>query len=260
MPIHEIAKIVDHKEVASEHYKMTISSSYISANAMPGQFVHIRCGTDLDPLLRRPLSVHRTNKNEKTIDLLYKVVGKGTQILSQMQIGALVDVLGPLGNSFTPDKSKQVAIMVSGGYGVAPMMFLAERLKEEIKALYSLIGAKGESCVICEKEFKDLGVEVLVTTEDGSYGRTGMVTDALLELLSSKLSPQHSQIFACGPHEMLKQIAEIGAQKGINCQMSLEEKMACGLGGCLGCAVKTKSGYKMVCKDGPIFNSKEIIW
>ena len=260
MPIHEIAKIVDHKEVASEHYKMTVSSSYISQNAMPGQFVLIRCGNELDPLLRRPLSINRVNKNEKTFDLLYKVKGKGTEILSKLQIGELADIIGPLGNSYTIDTSKQVAIMVGGGYGIVPLLLLADELKGKIKAIYSLIGTKNESCLFCEREFKDIGVQVSVTTEDGSYGRKGMVTDVLLELLSSKLSPAHTQIFACGPHEMLKYIAEISAQKGISCQISMEEKMACGLGGCLGCAVKIKSGYKMVCKDGPIFDAKEIIW
>ncbi len=260
MPIQELARVIDNKEVAREHYKLTFSSNYISSHAEPGQFVNIRCSNSTDPLLRRPFSIHRINKDDKTIEIIYRVIGKGTKLISLLQIGSFIDVLGPLGSGFKIDKSKQIAVFVGGGCGIAPLHAAAEEAKKHIKAVYAVIGANTRNEVLCEADFKKLGAETIVTTDDGSYGRKGMASDILLELLSSKVQAQNSVVFACGPKPMLKAVTEISAQFKIDCQLSLDEWMACGIGACKGCAVKTKSGYKMVCKDGPVFNSKEIRW
>jgi dihydroorotate dehydrogenase electron transfer subunit len=260
MPIQEKARILEHQQIAPEHYKLTLSSPTLSSQAQAGQFVQVKVSSDYDPLLRRPLSFHRIDKERKFIELLYRVVGRGTEMLSQARVGDNLDLLGPLGKGFSIDPSKQVAIVLGGGYGTAPLLALAEALKHKIKAVYLLLGAQKKDLVLCEKEFRDLGVELLISTDDGSYGHKGTVIDLIPEVIPSKLSPFLAQVFACGPHPMLEQVAEICAELKVSCQVSLEEKMACGFGVCLGCALKTKSGYKMVCKDGPVFDAQEIIW
>ena len=261
MPIQELARVIDNKEIAKDHFKLTFSSDYISSHAEPGQFIGIRVSNDTDPLLRRPFSIHRINKENKTIEILYKVLGKATQLLTKFRLGDFIDALGPLGSGFKIDKAKQVAVFVGGGAGIAPLFAAAEEAKKQgIKAVYAVIGANHRTAVLCEADFKALGVETYVTTDDGSYGKKGLASDILLELLSSHLTPLTSHLFACGPKPMLKAISEIAQQYKLDCQLSLEEWMACGVGACKGCAVKTKSGYKMVCKDGPVFNYKEISW
>lgn len=261
MPIKELARVTDNRQVVKDHFKLTFSSDYISSHAEPGQFVEIRVSNDTDPLLRRPFSFHVINKDSKTVEVLYRMIGKGTGLLSALQINDFVDVLGPLGNGFKIDASKDVAVFVGGGAGIAPLLAgAAEAKKLGIKAVYSIMGMNTRSMVLCEAAFKELGVETIVTTDDGSYGRKGVASDILLELLSSHLSSLTSHLYACGPHPMLKAVAEIAEQFKLDCQLSLEEWMACGIGACKGCAVMTRSGYKMVCKDGPVFDSKELIW
>jgi dihydroorotate dehydrogenase electron transfer subunit len=260
MPIQELARVIDNKEVAKEHYKLTFSSNYITSHAEPGQFVQIRCANSTDPLLRRPFSIHKINKESKEIEIIYRVIGKGTKIISNLQIGTYVDVLGPLGSGFKVSEKKQVAVFVGGGCGIAPLFAAAEEAKKHVKAVYAVIGVNHRDGVLCESDFKALGAETIVTTDDGSYGRKGVASDILLELLSSKLREQDSIIFACGPKPMLKAVTEIASQFKIDCQLSLDEWMACGIGACKGCAAETTSGYKMVCKDGPVFDSKEIKW
>jgi len=261
MPIKELARVIDNRQVVKDHFKLTISSDYISTHAVPGQFVEIRVSNDTDPLLRRPFCFHSINKDGRTVDILYRVVGKATKLLTQYQIGSEIDVMGPLGNGFKLDKTKDVAVFVGGGAGIAPLLAAAQEAKKiGIKAVYAILGMKNRNMVLCEAAFKELGVETIITTDDGSYGRKGLASDILLELLSSHLSSLPSHLYACGPKPMLKAISEIAQQRKLDCQLSLEEWMACGIGACKGCAVKTRSGYKMVCKDGPVFDAKEIIW
>lgn len=261
MPIKELARVIDNKQVAKDHFKLTVSSNYITSHAQPGQFVEIRASNDTDPLLRRPFGIHRINKGKNTIEVIYGVIGKGTKLLTRYQIGSEIDVLGPLGTGFKIDKRKQVAVFVGGGAGIAPLLAAAEEAKNiGTKAVYAIIGAQKRDLVLCENEFNSLGVETIVTTDDGSCGKKGLASDILLELLTSNLLPFTASIYACGPRPMLKAVSEIAQQRKLDCQLSLEEWMACGVGACKGCAVKTKSGYKMVCNDGPVFDSKEIIW
>ncbi len=261
MSIQEKCRVLDHKEVAPKHYKLTLSSNYISSHAESGQFVNVRCSEEYDPLLRRPFSIHRVAKDY--FELLYEVVGKGTDILSKQTIGAELDVLGPLGSGFKIDNKKKIALLAGGGMGIAPLMMLAETLKDKVKAIYVLIGCNCKSKLICEQDFKSVTDQVLVSTDDGSYGKKGFVSDTLLEVLNDTIGARNfeqSTIYACGPKPMLKAITDISFQKKINCQVSMEERMACGIGTCLGCVVKTKDGYKKVCSDGPVFEGKDIIF
>ncbi|MDD5045304.1 MAG: dihydroorotate dehydrogenase electron transfer subunit, partial [Candidatus Omnitrophica bacterium] len=178
--------------------------------------------------------------------------------LSQKGAGEYLDVIGPLGNGFTlPLTPYPLSLLVAGGMGVAPLVYLAEILKRS--KILVLIGAQSKSGIICEKEFKDLGCSVKIATDDGSCGFRGKVTELLSNILVT-MDCRPATIYACGPRPMLKAVAEIAQKENIPAQISLEEHMACGIGACLGCAVNTRAGYKRVCKDGPVFGAEEIIW
>ena len=257
------ARIIENIKVAPDFYRMTVRSNYLARQAKPGQFVEIRCRNGLDPLLRRPLGCHRISKD--TITMLYEVAGRGTAILSRKKAGDLADIIGTLGNGFKLSSSG-TAILIAGGIGVAPLAALAEALVKRKNKVCVIIGAKKKSHVLCEAEFRAMGCQVLIATEDGSKGVKGLVTDVLSGLLSDRrYSVPRTYIYACGPNGMMKAIWAIAKEKDIPCQFSFESHMACGVGACLGCPIKVRSGlidfeYKMVCKDGPVFNAEEIAW
>lgn len=280
------AKVLSNDKVAEGFYRMRIESAYLAKNTKPGQFIEVRCSDDVDPLLRRPLGAHRISRDG--IDILYEVVGKGTEILARKKKGKDLDVIGPLGNGF---KFNHPAILVAGGIGVAPLVALAEKLShrsprpawnegrgrqvaghKKNKGTHVIIGAKKGSHILCEKEFKNMGCDVKIATEDGSKGHKGLATDLLKNILLTMQDASGMTLYACGPTGMLKAVAAIAKDKNIPCQVSLEERMACGVGVCLGCPVKVKNQftnderrttnheYKMVCKDGPVFDAEEIAW
>jgi dihydroorotate dehydrogenase electron transfer subunit len=221
-----------------------------------------------------------------TVEILYKVTGEGTRILSEKKEGEELNLIGPLGNGYQiPDTRYQIpVILVAGGVGIASLLFLAEKIKSQVTSsqlpVTVFIGAKTKDQVLCEGDFKNLGCEVKISTEDGSYGHRGLVTEFLKTFLSAfrilpegalshRDGPHSAFIYACGPKPMLKEVAGIAGKDNIPCQVSLEEHMACGLGACLGCAIKTVTSYqlpvtnftyKRVCKDGPVFDASEVIW
>lgn len=252
------ADIIDNKTLTRGFYKMRIRSTYLAKNAKPGQFVEVRCSDSNEMILRRPLGVHRILVDG--VEILYEIVGQGTEMLSQKEKGDILDVIGPLGNGFKIAKDAH-SIIIAGGIGVAPLVSLAENIKSK-KDMHVLIGACKKEHILCEKEFKKTGAKVLVATEDGSRGLKGFVTELLKKL---HLGGQRTMIYACGPNNMLKAVSKIAYDKNTPCQVSLEERMACGVGVCLGCPVKVRKGfidteYKMVCKDGPVFMADEIVW
>jgi dihydroorotate dehydrogenase electron transfer subunit len=251
------AKIIENREVLPGYYKMVLYSPEITKESKPGQFLQIRCSQGYNPLLRRPFSIHRIRESS-FIEILYKIVGKGTELLRQKKPGEKLPLLGPLGNGFKIPEGLKTAFLVAGGMGVAPLLALAEELRRKNREVHLLIGVKRKDSLLCEKEFKDLGCEVRVSAEDGSADFKGLVTDLLKNLLSTL---NLTLIYACGPKKMLQEVAKISNEyNNLPCQVSLEEYMACGVGACLGCPVKTKSGYKMVCKEGPVFVASEVVW
>jgi len=278
------AKLIKNIEVTKNYYKIIISCPRLARLAQPGQFLQVKVSDSGEPLLRRPLSIHRVPQRPSVpasqLEILYEVVGKATEILAQKKAGEYLDIIGPLGNGF--DYSAPVLqcpsapVLVAGGMGVAPLFFLAEKLishqSYQSHRLVVLMGAKTKSQILCEKEFKQLGCEVKIATDGGSRGFKGKVTDLLKEILATGHRPQvknmrpaacdlrHATIYACGPRPMLKEISRISKQYHIPAQISLEEHMACGIGACLGCVVKTKEDYKRVCEEGPVFNADEIVW
>ncbi len=258
------------KGLKDSYLHCSLAAPAIARSASAGQFVTIMLKGDSGPLLRRPFSIHRVEG--ANIEILYEVVGKGTEILSEKKAGESLDLIGPLGNGF--DLSSQVLklsgsqILVAGGMGVAPLLFLAEKIvtrsqghKVTSKPLV-LIGAKTKNHILCEKEFRDLGWDVKVATDDGSKGFKGRVTELLEEFLlkNHRTRELANQIYACGPVPMLKEISRISKECNVHAQISLEAHMACGIGACLGCVVNTKSGYQRVCKEGPVFDAQGIVW
>jgi len=193
------------------------------------------------------------------------VLGEGTEMLSRKKPGEDLDIIGPLGNGFEYRTAKHLPILVAGGMGIAPLIFLAEKLvelktKKAKRKTLVLLGARTKSQILCEKEFKNLGCEVRVATDDGSRGFKGKVTELLKKFLPLAISNKPLAIYACGPRPMLKEISQVSKKYKISAEISLEEHLACGIGACFGCVVKTKNGFQRVCKEGPVFNADKIIW
>jgi len=250
------AKILSQNKIKDSYWHCELSSAKVAKHVLPGQFINIRMSDKCDPLLRRPISVHGV-KGER-IEILYEVVGKATEILSRKKAGELLDIIGPLGNGFKRKAAKE-QIIVSGGMGVAPLVFLTQRLGGAKTT--ALIGARTKSQLLCVNDFKKLGCSVRAATDDGSAGFKGKVSDLLIELLRKpKTENRARNIYACGPRAMLKAISDISIKYAVPAQVSLEEHMSCGIGACLGCMVKTKEGLKRVCKEGPVFNAQDLIW
>lgn len=236
-------EIIENIPLTESVYKMTLSGD-VSAITAPGQFVNIK----LDGLfLRRPISVCDIGDNSLTI--IYKVVGRGTKQLSMMQSGSL-DVLTGLGNGYDLSLAGERPVLLGGGVGVPPMYLLAKRLIALGKQVTIILGFNTKSEVFFENEFKELGANVIVTTVDGSYGEKGFVTDVLTKL-------DYSYFYTCGPEPMLKAVFKTSTTSG---QMSFEKRMGCGFGACMGCSCKTITGYKRICKEGPVMRKEEILW
>ena len=275
------AEILINQQVIQDHYRMVLKLDGNDKPVRPGQFFLIKANSDYDPLLRRPLSVHRISSRPNIIEFLYRVTGKGTQIMSRRSKGTSIDLLGPLGTGFRVPRSQSNFILVAGGIGVAPLVALSDELaKFRKRSITVILGAKTRSLLTCEQEFKEVGARVIVATEDGSQGDKALASEVLEDLikefdLRKSTSPFTSKdtslitigdyrpevgLYACGPVGMIRSIAQIARHHRIQIQASLEERMACGIGACLGCAIKTRSGYKTVCKDGPVFDLEDIVW
>lgn len=255
------AEVLKNEKLSADCFLLELRSEYIAANSKPGQFVQVRIeGRGGLPFLRRPFSIHSV-KDRNTFQLLCEILGEGTRILSGCKKGDVLDIIGPLGRGFEIEPQKN-NLLVAGGIGVAPLLFLAETLKKngaENKALLFL-GAKSKDKLIAQKEFEDLRIKTLVCTDDGSCGKKCFVTALLKEFLEENIEfKKNSLISGCGPKPMLKTLITMAKKLNIECQVSLEEMFACGVGACLGCAVKSKEGYKLVCKDGPVFRGEEVI-
>lgn len=251
--------------VAKNYFVMDVEAPFLAEKAIAGNFVSLKVQDNVtDPLLKVPLGIHK--HNESGISVLYKVIGEGTRLLSKRRAGEEVEIMGPLGNAFSfNDLTEAEVIIAAGGHGIAPLYLLAESiLKEKPSAkIHFLIGACTKEEILCAGELEKMGCEVKISTDDGSHGCRGYVTDLIQKLLDEKEKSGEKlpeKIFACGPRAMLSAVNKVAEKAKIPLEVSLDAYMACGIGACLGCAVRTKGGYKMVCKDGPVFSSDEIDW
>lgn len=237
-------KITDNKKIDEKTYFMSLEGD-TSAITKPGQFINIK----LDGFfLRRPISVCDCENGK--LSIIYKVVGNGTKEMSELPVGAELDILSGLGNGYDTSKSGDCPVLIGGGVGVPPMYLLCKKLVSEGKKATVILGFNSEKEVFGVDEFKATGAEVYVTTADGSVGTKGFVTDVLKNL-------DYTYFYTCGPMPMFKAIESIAKTSG---QYSFEERMGCGFGACMGCTCKTKYGNKRICKDGPILEREEIVW
>ncbi len=248
----EKATIESNNPIAENIIKLTVYSPRIAKQSNPGQFCNIKINDTVFPLLRRPFSISSVNGPKVTF--IYDVRGEGTEILSRKIPGELLSILGPLGNSFDTGGDFDTAVLLAGGIGVAPFPFLTMELKHCGKNILTLIGAKNKGQIIT-----DALESIDIATDDGSLGFKGTVID-LFEKKLRKLKKEKIKVFACGPNPMFKELKNLCERFLLDCQVSLESSMACGWGVCQGCVVQTaeNKGFKLVCKDGPVFNITEI--
>ena len=261
----EKARILWNLPVAPTVYRVGLTGGAQYSSADPGQFVTLRLPEESEPLLRRPFSIHRvlTDQGEPNgIEILYKAVGGFTRKLARQPEGDRVDLLGPLGHGFTVSPKIKSAALVAGGIGVAPMVFLAEKLQNagtNLKDSISCLGGRSAADILCAADFQSMALNTRIATEDGSMGEKGLVTTALADWLKSN---QPDMIYACGPMPMLSAVSAMAKKYQLPCQVSIETIMACGVGACLGCAIKDTDhaeGYGHVCIDGPVFKSDRVL-
>jgi dihydroorotate dehydrogenase electron transfer subunit len=252
------AEVLDHREVAPEHYVMTLAAPQVAAQARPGQFVMVRSLGGCDPLLPRAYSVYHADTTRGSVEVLYRVVGRGTSRLRLNERGGRVHVWGPLGSAFTPPHGAR-AVLVGGGVGIPPLAFWAHRLAALFPTIerVALIGAATREFLVGLEDFARAGAALHTATDDGSAGHAGFVT----ELLPDWIAEEHTTVYACGPMPMLAAVARIAEARGVVAELALEAPMACGVGACLGCTVpRREGGYARVCTDGPVFQASEIAW
>lgn len=240
-------------------YKFSVKAPEIANQARAGQFLEIKVSETGEPFLRRPISIYNIDKDAGEVEFIFQIKGRGTELLAERKIGDLIDIMGPLGfGAFKVQEYKNVAI-IGGGIGTYPLHELTKQLKGKAN-LNVYLGFRDKSLVTCEKEFEAIGLNKLViTTDDGSYKEKGYAIDFMKKDIEENAV---DMIFACGPLPMLKAIRAYAIENNIPCQISLEERMGCGIGACLGCAVKVISGteprYGHVCKEGPVFNAADV--
>lgn len=242
------------------YFRMRLTPK-VRFTARPGQFAMVRVREGTQPLLRRPLSLHRFDSETGGFEFLFRVVGAGTKILADLKPGTILDVLAPLGRGF--GEAGKRPLLVGGGIGIAPLMFFAEDLLEKAVRPTMLLGGRNERDLLCHGEFTCLALPTLCATEDGSSGTAGLVTALLAHELESagEESRREISVHTCGPTPMLAAVARLCQGYGVACEVSLESHMACGLGACLGCIVKSAEGKNLrVCKEGPVFDSNLIAW
>ncbi len=255
------AKVLAVYQVAPETYYMELEAPDIARLAVPGQFVHVRCSEAQEPLLRRPLSIHMVSRPKGVLALLFRVIGKGTELLAQRQPGDLVNLMGPLGRGFTlPLPGSRVAV-AAGGIGAAPLVFLVQELANMKCQITVYLGAKDKKSVLCDGQFEQMDAEVVVATDDGSLGWRGNVTDLMGRHMDWRRT---AMTYVCGPKPMMQGIAAMLAEADVPGEVSLEEHMGCGVGACLSCSVKIshhgKVTNKRACADGPVFPSWQVVW
>lgn len=246
------ALVQEHHWLAGDVRQLTLVAPEIAQAIQPGQFVHLRVGNTFDPLLRRPISICQADAQAGTITLVYRVAGRGTDMLAQARPGIdRVNVLGPLGNGF--NLTAKQPLLIGGGMGLAPLVYLAQAFCPNPVTV--VMGGRTKEEMFWTDIYSSLCDGIHITTNDGSLGRQGVTVDVLPELLRAG---GFDRIYACGPRPMLAGVVAAAQEYGIPCEVSLEEHMACGIGACLVCSCKTNNGRKKVCSDGPVFRGEDV--
>ena len=261
MPEQVLAKLVKKEKIIDGIYKFSLEAENIVKSARPGNFIEIRISDKTDPFLRRPISIHNLDKEKGILEIIFQIKGKGTEILSRKQEGDKIDIIGPLGHgTFKLADYKKIAI-IGGGIGIFPLYELLKQANINNAQTGVYLSFRNKNLVMLEDKFGQLTNNLNISTDDGSYKNKGFAIEFLKQDMEKK---KYECIYACGPTPMLRAVKNYAVANNINCQVSLEEKMACGLGVCLGCAVKTATSpkeapeYFHVCKAGPVFNAKDV--
>ena len=259
MPSQVFAKLIKKEKLLEGLYKFSVKAKEIVDIAKPGNFVEIWINENLDPFLRRPISIYNLDKENGILEFIFQVKGKGTELLAKKNEGDPIDIIGPLGSGTFKFEDKENIAVIGGGIGIFPLYELTKQAKNSGLNIHTYLGFRNKELVTLEKEFEAVSTNLTITTDDGSYKENGFAINLLAEDLEKE---NFDCIYACGPLPMLRAVKKLAEEKDIPCQMSLEEKMGCGLGVCLGCAVKTAASpkdapdYVHVCKAGPVFDSK----
>ncbi len=239
------AEIISNVEVAEKIFRLTVDVAELAETARAGQFVQVKISDEFT--LRRPLGIASTAGGH--VKIFYRAVGRGTETLSKRRTGERLEILGALGNGFTPREGK--ILLVGGGMGLAPLLCAAEKFPADV-----LMGGRNQGEILFwQEEFRPHVEEIFITTDDGSYARKGFAIDLLPEILAAK---NYAAILTCGPEIMMRGIAKLALEKNLPCEVSFEKRMACGLGACLSCSIDTVDGRKKVCKDGPVFDAQKV--
>jgi dihydroorotate dehydrogenase electron transfer subunit len=247
-------QLIDNKRIKKDFFVLELLSEQPLPEILPGQFVQVRVNESRETFLRRPFSVHDVDYNRNSLKLLIQIAGKGTSVLAEMKTGEIISLVFPLGNSFSLPESNDRTLLVGGGCGVAPLLFLAKYLKSHSRNFDILMGFRNKDRIIEYEEYGKLS-KVFITTEDGSEGEKGFVTQH--SILGNE---KYSRIYCCGPDAMMKSVGKFALANEIHCEVSLENLMGCGFGVCLCCVVNTVDGNVCSCTEGPVFNIKRLKW
>lgn len=247
-----LCKIINKKQLTSDIYDVTVDAGELAKVAQPGQFAQIYVP---GKTLRRPISICGIDRAAETLRFVFQIRGEGTAQLAELKTGDTIDLLAPLGKGFSLGDTTRRAVFVGGGIGVPPLLEAAKAFGTNASVI---TGFRNQAAIILKEDFEKNGNQVIIATDDGSFGHHGLVTDCMKDL-------DFEVIFACGPTPMLKAVCKIAQERGVPCYISLEERMACGIGACLGCAVKLRREngeeyYGHVCKDGPVFDYRSVVW
>ena len=266
--VNERARIASNEEVGPRLHVMTLESPQIAKSIRCGQFIHMKVPDRNENILRRPFSVYARDAQAGTVDLLYQEVGELTSYMAKLKAGT-VEMIGPIGNTWSgPERFERGdcsnALLVGGGVGSAPLFLMAQNLKELGCPFDVVLGAQTRDALVARSRYADLiGCEPCCSTDDGSYGRSGFCTTLVEERLQqggiSDSSP-YDYVAVCGPEPLMKIASRMAREAGVYCEVSMEKRMACGIGACLSCVVDTAYGKKRSCVDGPIFNAEEVVW
>lgn len=250
------SRVIENIALNTDHNLLTLSLPDGTVEPLPGQFYMIEVNRGSDPLLKRAFSLFR--RTSDGFQLMYRIKGRGTSLLREMKKEDTIEVLGPLGNHYPVPPEGQAPLVIAGGIGIASVFPFLHNYQGRAFVFY---GARNGDEIFMLDELKGMDREVFISTDDGSLGTKGNIVDVLSNYLNSNRTDISNYVlYACGPHPMLKAVSKVAASNNLTAYISMEEHMACGLGACLGCVVKTKTGYKRVCKEGPVFKSEEIVW
>lgn len=263
MLVNEQARILSNEQVGPRLHIMKLQAPEIAERIAPGQFVHMKIPRMDDHILRRPFSVYYADAATGVIEILYQVVGYGSDHMTRLEEGLVCELIGPVGTGWKAPEGTKRALLVAGGVGAAPLYMMAEQLVNAGIQLDVILGAQTEAALVCRERYEALlGKNPSCSTDDGTYGRAGFCTSLVQEALSSdKLEDgSYDYLAVCGPEPLMKIVSTMATEAGVYSQISMEKRMACGVGACLSCVVNTVEGKKRACVDGPVFDAVKVVW